>query len=95
MDVQVNAGQLVCAIAGQEISEVVEKLTGKFRVRTTEMLQQFVESTPSASRTFELENGLFVRLRELGRELIQWLLRGGSKITSRLHEVGCAVIVLG
>ncbi len=73
MEVQVNAGQLVCAIAGQEISEAVEKLTSEFRTRTTEMLQRFVQSTPSASRTFELENDLFVGLRDLGQELIQWL----------------------
>ena len=73
MEVQVNVGRLVCAIAGQEISEAVEELTNDFRTRVTQMIQQFVQSNPSATRTFEFENSLFDCLRSVGRELIQWL----------------------
>jgi hypothetical protein len=73
MEVQVNAGQLVCAIAGQEVSAAVEKLTDDFRIQATAMIQQFVQSKPSASGTAELENSLFGCLRSLGRELVQWV----------------------
>ena len=79
-----NAGHLVCAIAGQEISESVEKLTNEFRIYATEMLQQFVQSAPSASRTFEFENSLFDCLRSVGRELIQWLF---SSLEPKLEQM--------
>jgi hypothetical protein len=73
MEVQVNADELVCAIAVQDISQAVEDLTNQFRIQAAKMIQQFVKSKPSPSRTFELENRLFNCLRDLGRQLIQWL----------------------
>lgn len=73
MDVQVNAGELVRAIAVNEISEVVEKLTIAFRTNITQMLHKFVESGASPEKTHELENRLFDHLRTLGREVVQWL----------------------
>lgn len=73
MEVQVNAGKLVCAIAVEEISQAVEDMTNQFRIQATQMMQHFVQMKPSPSRTFELEEGLFACLRILGRQLIQWL----------------------
>lgn len=43
MDIQSNVGELVRAIAVNEISEVVEKLTIAFRTNITQMLHKFVE----------------------------------------------------
>jgi len=73
MEVQVNAGQLVRAIAGQEISEVVERIAKKFGGSVTQLIEQFVQTAPSAKGTLELENSLFVFLLNAGRELMQWL----------------------
>ena len=73
MEVQVNAGQLVCAIAGREISVAVEKLTNEFRLQATKIMHQFVHTGPSPSGAAKLENSLFDCLRSLGRELVQWL----------------------
>jgi len=73
MEVQVNVGKLVCAIASEEISSAVEELTSKFRQGVEELIESFVQSGPSAERTLELEDSLSDQLRSLGRELLQWL----------------------
>ena len=67
MEVQVNAGQLVRAIASQEISEVVERIAKKLGSSVTQLLEQFVQTAPSAKGTLELENSLFVFLLNAGR----------------------------
>lgn len=74
MEVQVNAGQLVRAIASQGISEVVERIAKKLGSSVTQLIEQFVQTVPSAKGTLELENSLFGFLLNAGRELMQWLL---------------------
>ncbi|MCU0714416.1 MAG: hypothetical protein MUC43_20375 [Pirellula sp.] len=73
MKVQVNAGQLVRAIASQQISEVVERIAKKLGSGVTELIEQFVQKAPSAKGTLELENSLFGILLNAGREWMQWL----------------------
>lgn len=74
MDVKINTGSLTRAIADCEIAAAIEKLTESFRQSAMLLVTQFAETTPTAQKTNDLENGLFDRLRELGRKLIEWVL---------------------
>jgi hypothetical protein len=73
MDVKVNAGSLVLAIAENEIMSVIVEMTDSFREQAASVMKNFTNSGPTPQQTFDVENELHDRLRGLGRRLIQWL----------------------
>lgn len=72
MDVKVNAGCLTQAIAFRQIASATDKMAEEFRGQVTDLLAGFLDGLPSAEKCNDLENNLFERLRELGRQLIAW-----------------------
>lgn len=73
MDVKVNIGSLTRAIADCEISTLIDELTESFRQQATMLVKRFADESPTPQKTNDLENDLFEELRELGKQLIQWV----------------------
>lgn len=84
MDVQLNAGTLVRAIATGEVSQAVDQLTEEFKRSVTDVVEQFLGDEPTPAKTNKLENELFSQLRGLGREIVQWLF---SNLEPELEEM--------
>lgn len=74
MDVQGKAGCLVRAIAGHDISQWVRQASEEFQELVTDLLTDFASSAPTPQGTLNLENSLHTLLRNLGQQLLQWLL---------------------
>lgn len=73
MDVKVNAGSLVLAIAENEIMSAVVEMTDRFQEQATSIMKSFVDSSPTPQRTMDLENELADQLRDLAVGLVAWL----------------------
>lgn len=73
MEVKVNAGTLTTAIPDQEIVLFLELVVERFQASMNAMIRQFDALNPTADKVFSLENQLHDRLRELGRNAIEWL----------------------
>jgi len=73
MDVQVNAGSLVRAIADSEITAAVAGIVETFEEHATTILKSFLSSPPTPSQAQEIENRLDETLGEVGRKLVQWV----------------------
>lgn len=74
MDVKVNAGCLAHAIALRQIASAADEMVAEFRQQVIDLLAGFLDGRPNPEKTNDLENNLFERLRELGRQLIAWCL---------------------
>ena len=73
MDVKVNAGSLVSAIADPEIHVAVDEIVDEFRKQAFSLVQSFAADQPTPEQAHGLENRLHQKLLETGRRLIEWL----------------------
>ncbi|QDV40653.1 hypothetical protein Enr13x_36700 [Stieleria neptunia] len=73
MDVKVNAGSLVSAIAETEISVALDKIVDEFRENAISLVASFAADQSTPEQTHNVENQLHQQLLEVGRRLIEWL----------------------
>ena len=73
MDVKVTTKHLTRSIADGEIRALLSELLESFHEQATALIKGFADDGPTPQKANDLENQLFDDLRELGRQLIQWV----------------------
>lgn len=73
MDGQCTLGSLINAIQFSGVQGAVGKILEKVRKKIVDVVERFVTGDVTAQSTFALEKALMTEVRELGRELEQWV----------------------